>query len=543
MQAATQIWNPAPSATSKWYMRWMPCLTDLAFLLPAFLLFGRLSGTKILLGDGDTGWHIRTGEWILNHRTVPTEDLFSFTKPHQTWFAWEWGWDLLFAAIHKFWGLGGVAFVNVILLGLVAVLLYKLVVRTAHNELIGFAVTAVAICGSSIHWLARPHLISWIFFLVFLHLIQDAQAGKTKRLLWLPVLMLLWVNLHGGFFLGIVLVVSTAIGEAAEAFWFQSCSLFDIYRRCRPFMCCSIACAAVTFVNPYTWHLHSHVLKYLTNAKLLDNIQEFQSASFHSPTAIYFEIMLVLGCAAGFWLLKSGKVTQPLYILCWTHLALFSGRNIPFFLMVTAPAIALLLRETLAWLRSARGIGAIAATIEEICREIQPFEHVRRIHLTSVAGLLLLAVLFASAQKGFEAQFNPELFPSQALSVVRASSARHILTYDQWGDYVIYQLYPAKQVFMDGRSDFYGYDLLSVGQHIIGARYDWKKELHRFAVDMVIVKPDAPLSTLLKASPEWKMLLDDGKALVFEATSATHQVGCRHAGQSWPVLISSTYLS
>ena len=543
MHAATQTWNPAPSATSKWYMRWMPSLTDLAFLLPAFFLFGRLSGTRILLGDGDTGWHIRTGEWILNHRAVPTEDFFSFTKPHQTWFAWEWGWDLLFAAIHKFWGLGGVAFVNVIVLGVVAVLLYKLVVRAAQNELIGFAVTVVAICGSSIHWLARPHLISWIFFLTFLHLIQDAQAGNTKRLLWLPALMLLWVNLHGGFFLGLVLLLSTAMGKAAEAFWIESRSLFDSYRACRGFLLSFVACVAVTFVNPYTWHLHTHIFTYLTDHKLLDNIQEFQSTSFHSPAAIYFEVMLVLGCMAGVWLLQSGKLTQALYILCWIHLALFSGRNIPFFVMIAAPAIACLLQETLKRLRSARGIGDFAATAEEICQEIRPFEKARRVHLASATGLILLAVLFASGQKGFEAEFNPESFPTQAVSIVRSSNARHILTYDQWGDYLIYQLYPSKQVFMDGRSDFYGYDHISVGQNIIGARYDWEKQLSRFAVDMVIVKPDAPLSTVLKSSPEWKMLLDDGKALVFEATSVTRQIGCRHVEQSWPVLVSSPYLS
>ena len=98
-----------------------------------------------------------------------------------------------------------------------------------------------------------------------------------------------------------------------------------------------------------------------------------------------------------------------------------------------------------------------------------------------------------------------------------ASPAKRIFTYDQWSDYLIYRLCPSKQVFIDGRSDFYGNQLVSANQYIIGARYDCMKQLNDFAVDMVIVKPDAPLSTVLKLVPEWKMLFDDGKVLVFES--------------------------
>src|SRR5437868_11836180 len=99
MQAAVavQTWEIADSSANGGVIRLLPSLTDFVFLLPSFLLFCLLSGTSVLLGDGDTGWHIRTGEWILQHRMVPQVDLFSFTKAHQPWFAWEWGWDVIFA--------------------------------------------------------------------------------------------------------------------------------------------------------------------------------------------------------------------------------------------------------------------------------------------------------------------------------------------------------------------------------------------------------------------------------------------------------------
>src|SRR4029453_5444295 len=77
-------------------IRLLPSLTDVAFLMPLVFLFFVLDGAKKMLGDGNQGWDVRTGEWILANGRVPTQDLFSFTKEGQPWYAWEWGWDLVF---------------------------------------------------------------------------------------------------------------------------------------------------------------------------------------------------------------------------------------------------------------------------------------------------------------------------------------------------------------------------------------------------------------------------------------------------------------
>src|ERR1700723_4523556 len=88
--------------------RFLPSLTDIAFLMPLIFIFIKLDGARTLLGDGDTGWHIRTGEWILAHHSVPQVDMFSYSRPGAPWFAWEWLWDVVFAMLHQRWGLAGV---------------------------------------------------------------------------------------------------------------------------------------------------------------------------------------------------------------------------------------------------------------------------------------------------------------------------------------------------------------------------------------------------------------------------------------------------
>src|SRR4051812_46549357 len=99
---------PATAASAPLIARFLPSLTDLAFLMPVFFIFLKMGGAPALLRDGDTGWHIRTGEWILNHHQVPFADMFSFSRPGAPWFAWEWLWDVTFALLSRAGGLAAV---------------------------------------------------------------------------------------------------------------------------------------------------------------------------------------------------------------------------------------------------------------------------------------------------------------------------------------------------------------------------------------------------------------------------------------------------
>jgi hypothetical protein len=519
MQSAVTSVDTLSIPSTRWAWRFMPCLIDVAFILPAAFLFLKLGGTETIFADGDTGWHIRTGDWILAHGMVPTKDLFSYTKPGQPWFAWEWLWDVLFSSIHSVFGLAGVGFATVLLLGVIAVLLYKLVLRACGNDVLSFVLAAVALCGSSIHWLARPHLFSWLFLLAYLHLLPELQSGSKVAFAALPVLMVLWVNIHGAFLIGIFILLVASGGEVLEALLLRGESFAMVYQRSRRLLACTALCIAATFVNPYTWRLHRHVFEFLTDKKLIDQIQEYQSISFHSPPAIFFEIMLLLAAAAALWSLQEGRITPALLSIAWIHLALIAARNIPLFMFIAAPLVGCWIQHVLLRLRPMRFVGVVSSTICEICEELKPLERAPRSFLLSALSVLLMAGLFATGAKGFQGQFNPELFPVQAISLVERSPARRIFTYDQWADYLIYRLYPQKPDFIDGRSDFFGMPIVKAAQDALFAQYDWKTQLQRFGVDMILLKPDSPLCAVLKLSPDWAMRFDDGKVLVFEAVS------------------------
>lgn len=512
---AVQTWDESFTGNMRWCIRLFPSLTDFAFFLPAFVLFAFLRGSARLLADGDTGWHIRTGDWILRHGMVPKTDIFSFSKPHETWFAWEWGWDVLFAFIHRAWGLAGVAFVNTCILCLVSALLFRLIRRCAGDDVLSLAFTILAVCGSVIHWLARPHLVSWVLVLVFLHVLLSAEKGKGKMLWWLPFLTALWTNLHGGFFIGILLVSISAAGELCRAIFAQE-TWAAAFQKARPFLICAAACSAATLINPYGWHLHEHIFSYLGDPKLLDNNAEFQSVSFHNGGGLFFEGMLLFGVGAIWWAIENGRFAAALCILVWAHLALVSGRNIPLFGFIASPWAAAMCGDLLRRTEWTPRLAKVTASVRDACRELRPFERVERLHVASMLVVLVLAGMFASGRSVFAAEFEAKRFPIQMVPRLETLSKSRIFTYDQWADYLIYR-FPDCKVFLDGRSDFYGSSLVDKYLQTLNAGYEWESNLKQFAIDAVVIKPDAPLATVLKQSSGWRQLFDNGTVIAFTA--------------------------
>ena len=504
-------------------LRILPSMTDLAFLMPLVFIFMGMHGAKTLLGDGDTGWHVRTGEWILSHGQVPDKDLFSYTRTGHTWFAWEWLWDVAFAWLHQRWGMGAVVLVSALVICLTSALVFRLAFRKSGNPLIAMALTFLVMASSSIHFLARPHLFTLLFTVVFYTVLERARESNNTRLLWcLPLLTVLWTNLHGGWFLGVVLTGLYGCGElAAGLFGAEPGAWRTAVKRTLPYAVVATLCLAASLVGPYTYHLHVHIWEYLTDSFQREHIQEMLPLSFLNPAARYFEIMLLLGGAACFWHLRRKRYTECLVLVFFAHVGLIASRNVPIFGIAAAPVLALAVAEWLqaledapvsAWLRRlARSLRAMGDSMGEM-------EGQWRIHLASFAAVALLtAILYApSPPVNFRARFDAKEFPVKAVaSLGDIPATSRIFTSDQWGDFLIYKRYPKNQVFIDGRSDFYGSRFVEKYLDIVNVNYNWQRHLNEYGVDTVLLQTSAPLAGALKESSRWHVVYDDGDAIVF----------------------------
>ena len=525
------------------FFRLMPSMTDVAFLLPLILLFGGLEGVRNMLGDGDTGWHVRIGDWMLAHGQVPRQDMFSFTKPGAPFFAWEWLWDLGAAWLHRYWGLEGVVLASLLVISFTTVLLYRLVYRRCGNPLVAIGLTGFAAAGASIHWLARPHLLTMLLMVVFLTILDRVREGRTRLLWLLPALMIPWANLHGGFLIGIVIVGTYGAGELLRAVVTPvSAERWNSLRAAVKYLAAAAGCAVAGLVNPYGYHLYAHLAEYFGDPYAMKYIQEFQATNFHSPAAMFLEVMLILGLGAAIWYGRRWQFTEVLMIAGFGHLSLVIVRNMPIYLIAVAPIVAVPL---VAWLKAlsegpvAGWIRTVVGTFVEIGEELIPLEQVRRVHLTSLVVMLLLAVAIASPNAGvkFKPEYDAKAYPEKALAALNPAwlrpasysaanqhlfePAQRIFTHDEWGDYLIYKLSPRGfKVFVDGRSDFYGGKFGQEYIDVMNVKYTWQETLDRYRVDTILLAADAPLAGALKESRRWRVAYDDGMAIVFRPAAA-----------------------
>jgi len=529
----------------------LPCMTDMAFVMPLVFLFVGMQGAKTLLGDGDTGWHLRTGEWILAHGRVPSQDMFSFTRYGQPWYAWEWLWDVMFGWLHLHFGMGAVLVASSVVLATTFGLLFRLARARSGDALVALAATLVAAAGSTGHWLARPHLFTMLFTVVFYTLLHRVDREDARRwLLWLlPPLMVLWTNLHGGFFVGILLIGGYAAAEFAVLLRETGVAERQAsLERGFHYALAAGGCALASFVNPYFYHLHAHIVAYLSDGFFRGNITEFLSMNFQGGQARYFEIILLAGGAAAFWHLRRGRLVWPLLFVVWAHLALYSARNVEIFVLLAAPPAAEFVAN--AWrrapaLRWAGWLRSALDALRDFTDELSGSDAAPRWHVVSAVAVLALAAAFYAprAPSAFRAEYDAKTYPAAAVGVMeKAGLLSGVFAPDLWGGYLIYREYPRVRVFMDGRSDFYGADFARQYIQAMGVQVGWEKYLARYGVNTIMLPPDAPLAGALKQSHAWHLIYDDGVALIFRSAQATPlQLEVPPAYAAGAASIASTY--
>ncbi|MBM3812178.1 MAG: hypothetical protein FJW20_11165 [Acidimicrobiia bacterium] len=494
-----------------------PSFTDCLFIaLVVWLFLSGPAGWTWLLADGDSGWHIRTGEQILATGTVPKLDPFSFTKQGQPWFAWEWGADVIYALLHQAGGLKALVLFAGVLIVSYCIILFRYMLWGGTNLLLALAVALLTTGASSIHFLARPHLFTLVLVPVSVWIIQRDRQNPGKLIWALAPLTGVWTNLHGGFLALIAMLGMLTAGTALEG---------GGWGKVIRYLKLTAACVAASLLNPYGWQLHVHIASYLRSDWIRDVVMEFQSPKFRNENVLQFELLLFAGLVTCWSLLSRRRITEALWILFWAHQALGAVRHITVFSAVAAPILALeLSRLWDQWVAPA-GKASVRKILDAMSGDVRP-----KFAWNSLWPLVFVASLWWMDRVVWPADYPEEKFPvaTVARHKHRIQAAR-IFTTDQWADYLIYRHYPVQRVFFDGRSDFYGQELGREYVELMHGHWRWRQLLDKHQLEMVLLPPEMGLSTLLKEDAGWAMVEDGGKALLFErvkpVTAANGEAG------------------
>jgi hypothetical protein len=480
-----------------------PGFVDLIFAaLMAWIFILSPKGWAVLLGDGDTGWHIRTGQWILANRQVPYRDLFSFSKPDAPWFAWEWGADILFAFLHAAGGLPLLVFFSGFILVATSIITLRWMIWRGASVLVAFPLMMLAVGGSTVHYLARPHIFTLLFVAIELWLLDSERRAPSWRIWLLVPLTLLWVNLHGGWpalfvFLGI---------QIASHLLYQD-------RVWKKELLVALACAGTTLINPYGWQLHQHIFGYLQSSWIRDSIEEFQSPKFRSENVLQFEAILIAGIAAAWGRAFRGAsgLTEAVSVWLWAHLSLGAVRHAPLLILAAAPVIASEFTLVLESLWASVKKSSVLGIFRDLDLDLRP-----KFASNSVWALILPVVLCLFSLKNLPTDFPEKRFPVAAANQLASQfKGRRILASDQWGDYLIYRHWPDLKVFIDGRSDFFGPGLGQDYLDILELSPKWRDHLARYQIDTVLLPLNTSLGSRLSTEPGWQLLHSDTVSVAY----------------------------
>jgi hypothetical protein len=481
-----------PHAIRRAFRAGPPSIPAVVFIILAAMVPIGLQ-QPLLNSDGDLARHLRHGRYMLEHGGLIRADPFSYTRPGAPFVGFEYGSQILYSLAERLGGLPGVAILAGLLVGLTYALLTRFLLARGVDPLLAYLTTVLAALVGAGHWLARPHLFSFVAVMLLLELLERAPR---KPFLPFAALFAIWANIHGGFVYGWILIglyLAGSIGELllgsdrpgwAARTWYYTLAL--------------VAAVAATLLTPHGIALHRHLVEFLGKQYLFDNTAEFTSPDFHEFGSKLF-LMALLICIAALSV-KGNRPSLPrLLVVCaGTAMSLIAVRNTTLFGLTALPVLALHMDDAWRRLPDFRGMrGRFEATAGTTATLIW----------TIPATLLMLALAVGHGRVGslelIDDRFDPTVFPVAAVREARNAHLQgRLFSEFAWGGYIDYA-WPEQKIFIDGGTDFFGEELFREYAKVTRMRPGWREILAKWDISLVLLPRQSALTHELVRDGRW----------------------------------------
>ncbi|GAA4001820.1 hypothetical protein GCM10022211_11150 [Sphingomonas humi] len=429
--------------------------------------------------DGDTGWHLGAGKWIVAHGAVPTTDPFSHTMPGKAWTAHEWLAEVVMVGAHSLRGWGGLA----ALFALSYATTFWLLSREAFRHLPArWAITAVGLAAGILFpfALARPHVLAWTLLAAWTVILLRAREQRSAPPVAAALLMVVWANLHASYMFGFGLAGLFALESLIE-----NPRDHRLLGRWAAFGFAALA--AAVFVTPFSASDFLYPFQ-VSGMKSLSVIREWRRST---PDIDFLFYICLAGLAV--LLVRRWRSIPPLRLLLLIGLsamAIAHARHQMLFAIV--------------------GLLVVLPYLNPAAGRID----VPRARWFWPAVALLIAVRFAVPY-----QFKEHSsYPLSLLAKVPAEIRRQPVynEYSQGGPLVMLGIRP----YVDGRADMYGDDF-TFRQRAInrGDIVKFREDVKRYGIRWAVLEYDDGLLPKLRSEPGWRLFAEDKNASVFVRTN------------------------
>jgi hypothetical protein len=444
-----------------------------------------LAGNHLLI-DPDTMWQITIGQWIVDHGAVPTTDVYSFTMRGQPWISTQWLAQVAYAAAFSLAGWTGPVVLASACIAVTFALLTRFLARhLSESTSLVFVAAALALAAS--HLLARPHVLALPVMMAWVGGLVRAADRRGAPSFWLPPLMALWANLHGGFVLGLALVVPIALDAVLNAVAPQRKALA---LRWAAFAAAAIAASCVT---PYGWDSLLASRKILALGEALPLILEWRPADFSAVGPL--EVCLLLGFGLALYRGISLPPLRIVLLLGMLHMALSQTRSLETFALL----VPLFLAAPLA-----KQIGAA-----DECAK--PAVSPPRILFAGLAIVLLAGtVAYASVVR-----FEPHTRGSPVTAVAELKKLNFSRVFNDY-DFGGYLIASGVAPFIDGRTELYGEKFFVDHNAASGLMKPENlfRLLDEYKIEATLMRTQSAATKLLDHMDGWQKVYADGIATI-----------------------------
>lgn len=467
--------------------------------------------------DTDTWWHLRSGDSILEEGKIPKSDSFSHTKNGDEWIDHSWLAQVFLTLSYRATGGAGETTDS----GTIGLALFTAGLATAGmafvyrmcagNVYVRAFVTVFGAATAAIFWSPRPQMFSFFLSTIVLYLLYLYKYHRKDYLWGVPVLMVLWVNLHSGFAIGFILLFGFIFGEIVGNIFNPEDDLAVSWRGIGKLALITGVSVLALALNPYGTRMITYPFETAGLQTLNVFIQEWQSPNFKIPQTWPFLIMVVA-------LLGFASITQKR--LAWSDislavgtmlLALWAGRNIAVFAVAATPTLSRL----------------VDAYLDQRGWQLRPMKTVKGARLL-INWILLIVVLIGGLTKIASdllpenvEEIQTEFLPLKAVNYLEENPPDgNLFNSYNWGGVLMFLL-PDIPVFVDGRTDLYGDDFLrAYFRSYLGAS-DWQDILEKYDIQTVILEDENALATLLREAETWQIVYQDDQAIIFEKANTS----------------------
>jgi hypothetical protein len=466
----------------------------------------------------DFWWHLATGRAIVAQGAIPTVDAFSYTQPGQPFYNQGWLAELLMYGLYQLGDVQLIALVQALVMALAYGLLLRLcVIRSGRLRLSVALLLLTTLPLSFTNWVVRPQSYTFPLFVGFLTILTEYRLGRSNRLWLMPLLMVLWVNMHGAFVLGLVLIGITFVGEMLKSLKksrtqelrtenrsesTDTTSQFSILNT--QFFLWSALTGLATLINPRGLGVLSYVRNLLGSNAVTKLVEEWAPPTIRDAggNGLIFFLFLIGAAVVLIYARTRPDLTDMLLFGAFLWLALGATRNIVWFGFVATPLVA-----------------AQAATL-------LPAPAARRHPGSLVLNAMLIGLLSLMLLIGLpwvKPALLPPMFgallsedtPVAAVQFMRSESTRpsHLFHTEGFGSYLMWAA-PEQPVFIDTRIELYPYeqwvDYINLGQANNVAQL-----LRKYDIDGLLLnkKRQAALVEAARADSAWQLRYEDEQVI------------------------------